>query len=118
MLRLILRTYFLVNSQKSDEELQELETYFRRVFTEIVEGVSGLNLIGTHGLSLWCETSSEDLSEEISSASFNEGLLIGRVGPRGLAFHVPSQVKADAIGRAAAQFEAGLLSAMDKMNRC
>ena len=104
-------------SKRSDEELKELEAYFRRVFTEIVEGVSGLNLIGTRGLSLWCQTSTGDLSEEISSASFNEGLLIGRVGQRGLAFHVPPQVKADAIGRAAAQFEAGLLSAMDKMNR-
>ena len=50
-----------------------------RVFTEIIEDVAGLNLIGTCGLSLWCETSSGDLVE-ISSASFNEGLLIGRAG--------------------------------------
>ena len=104
-------------SKRSDEELHELEAYFRRVFTEIVEDVAGLNLVGTRGLSLWCETSSGDLAEEISSASFNEGLLIGRDGHRGLAFHVPPQVKADAIGRAAAQFEAGLSSAMEKMNR-
>jgi len=102
---------------RGPSEFDALRVYFQRVFGEIISGLEGLEVVGKRGLNLWYKASSEGLRDAIVRAAYNEGLLIGFGGAQELSFHVPYQVKADVIGRAAAQFEAGLKRALEEMNR-
>jgi hypothetical protein len=102
---------------RSQAEFAALQAYLERVFGQVVAGLEGLEVIGTRGLNIWCQASSEGLRSTIVRAAHSEGLLLGFNGDRMLSFHVPYQVKADVIGRAAAQFEAGLNRALEEMNR-
>ena len=98
-------------------EFEALRAYLERVFGQVITSLEGLEVVGARGLSIWCKASSEGLRDAIVRAAYNEGLLIGFGENQELSFHVPYQVKADVIGRAAAQFEAGLNRALDEMNR-
>ena len=104
-------------SVRSETESKALEDYFHRIFEESLANIEGLEVVGRRGLSMWCQTSSLELRDAIVNAAYDEGLLLGYSGAETLSFHVPYQVKADAIGRAAAQLEAGLIKTMEKMNR-
>ena len=102
---------------RSDDESGALQAYFQRILKDILKNVEGLEIVGIRGLSLWCRATSSDLRNAIVNAAYDEGLLVGYSGAATLSLHAPYQVKADAIGRAAAQLEAGLNRTMEKMNR-
>ena len=102
---------------RSTSDMNALVTYFQRVISEVVQRVEGIEILGCRGLHLWCRASSQSLRDALAVAAFDEGLLVGQFEARGLSFHVPVQAKADAVGRAAAQFESGISKTMSKMNR-
>ena len=99
------------------DNLDELSAYFDRVFKEVLLEFDAVEFLGATGLSLWCRVTHQSLRDLIVDTAFQEGLLVGEFGETGFSLHAPGQVKADAVGRAAAQLEAGLRKAFQDIDR-